>query len=124
MQSTRERKAVRILVVDDDALIAMSTVDMLEDLGHEVLEASSGKHALELLASAGPVDLVVTDYAMPGMTGAELAEIVHRMHPHMPVLLATGYADLPAGQKSDLPRICKPYMQEQLRLEIGRLLGA
>ncbi len=116
-------RVAKILVVDDDALIAMSTVDMLEDLGHKVLEANSGKHALELLESDGPIDLMMTDYAMPGMTGAELAEIVHRTYPHMPILLATGYADLPSGQKSDLPRISKPYLQEQLRVEIGRLLG-
>ncbi len=122
MAAVEETRVARILVVDDDALIAMSTVDMLEDLGHEVIEANSGKHALELLETSGPVDLMMTDYAMPGMTGAELAEIVHKTYPGLPILLATGYADLPSGQKSDLPRISKPYLQEQLRVEIGRLL--
>jgi CheY-like chemotaxis protein len=122
MEDTRASRPARILVVDDDALIAMSTVDMLEDLGHVVLEANSGKHALELLASDGPVDLMMTDYSMPGMSGAELAEIVQRTYPKMQILLATGYAELPAGQKWDLARISKPYLQEQLRVEIGRLL--
>ena len=62
-----------ILVVDDDALINMSTVDMIEDLGHTVLEAYSGKEALEILRSGKQIDALVTDYAMPGMTGVELA---------------------------------------------------
>ena len=63
-----------ILVVDDDALIAMSTVDMLEDLGHTVLEAHSGREALEILRSGTAVDLMMTDQAMPGMTGRGTGE--------------------------------------------------
>jgi FixJ family two-component response regulator len=65
----------------------------------------------------------MTDQAMPGMTGIELAQIVREKRPDLPVLLATGYADLPAGQKSDLPRLSKPYHQSQLQSEIERLLG-
>ncbi len=113
----------KILVVDDEALISMSTMDMLEDLGHTVLEANSGKQALEILAESGPVDLVMTDYSMPGMSGAELAEIVLKTYPGLPVLLATGYADLPPGANSELPRISKPYMQEHLRTQISLLLA-
>ena len=121
--SVAESRVAKILVVDDDALIAMSTVDMLEDLGFSVIEASSGKHALEILA-AGPVDLMMTDFSMPGMNGAELAERVRQIYPAMPILLATGYAELPSGQKSDLPRIAKPYLQEQLRTQVSLLLEA
>ncbi len=119
---TTEHRVAKILVVDDDALISMSTVDMLEDLGHKVIEANSGKHALELLKTDGPVDLMMTDYSMPGMNGAELAEIALRTYPGMQILLATGYSELPSGQQWDLPRISKPYMMEQLRVEISRLL--
>lgn len=115
--------AATILVVDDDPLIAMSTVDMLEDLGHTVIEANSGKQALEILQSGQSVDLLMTDQAMPGMTGIELIEIVRPQHPELPVLLATGYADLPAGKWSDLPRLAKPYQQAQLEAEVGRLLS-
>jgi PAS domain S-box-containing protein len=111
-----------ILVVDDDPLIAMSTVDMLEDLGHTVIEANSAKRALEILDAGQAVDLMMTDHAMPGMTGVELARIVRGRCPNMPVLLATGYADIPAGQMSNLPRLAKPYQQAQLRAEIDRLL--
>ena len=111
-----------ILVVDDDPLIAMSTVDMLEDLGHTVIEAHSAKRALEILEAGQPIDLMMTDQAMPGMTGIELAEIARAKRPDMPVLLATGYADLPAGTRASLPRLSKPYQQAQLQTEIEKLL--
>ncbi|HYZ31033.1 MAG TPA: ATP-binding protein [Crenalkalicoccus sp.] len=66
----------RILVVDDDPLIARSTADMLIDLGHTVIEAESGGQALQLLRSGAEVDLILTDFAMPGMTGLELTRAV------------------------------------------------
>ena len=109
-------------MVDDDPLIAMSAVDMLEDLGHTAIEANSAQRALEILEAGQAVDLMMTDQAMPGMTGVELAEIVRRKRPDLPILLATGYADLPTAQKSNLPRLSKPYLQAQLLAEINRLL--
>jgi PAS domain S-box-containing protein len=115
--------AATILVVDDDPLIAMSTVDMLEDLGHTVIEANSAKQALEILQSGRDIDLLMTDQAMPGMTGIELIEIVRPQRPDLPVLLATGYADLPAGKWANLPRLAKPYQQAQLEAEVGKLLS-
>jgi signal transduction histidine kinase len=116
------RRAI-ILVVDDDPLVAMSTADMLEDLGHKVIEANSADQALKILEDGRTVDLLLTDQAMPGMTGVELAEIARSKRPAMPVLLATGYTDLPAGQKIDVPRLSKPYMQNELREQIDRLLS-
>jgi PAS domain S-box-containing protein len=111
-----------ILVVDDDALIAMSTVEMIEDLGHDVIEAGSGQDALDILREPRPVDLLITDYLMPNMTGAELAKAARELRPGLPVLLATGYAELPRDSDIDLPRLGKPYRQEQLALEIARAL--
>jgi CheY-like chemotaxis protein len=116
------RRAI-ILVVDDDPLVAMSTADMLEDLGHKVIEANSADQALKILEDGRTVDLLLTDQAMPGMTGVELAKIARSKRPAMPVLLATGYTDLPAGQKIDVPRLSKPYMQNELREQIDRLLS-
>ena len=110
-----------ILVVDDDPLIAMSTVDMLEDLGHTVLRANLGKRALEILDAEPKIDILMTNEAMPGM---ELAEFARRKCPGLRVLLATGYADLPHKQKTDLPRLTKPYQQAQLQAEINRLLAS
>ena len=115
-------KSAKILLVDDDPLIAMSVLDMLEDLGHRVLEANSGKRALEILDAEPDIDLLLTDHAMPGMTGTELAAIAQSRRPSLPVLLATGYADLPNNQKSTLPRLSKPYLQSQLMAELNRLL--
>ncbi|PZM13942.1 hybrid sensor histidine kinase/response regulator [Rhizobium tubonense] len=119
-----EQRAIRILVVDDDALIAMSSVDMLEDLGHEVVEANSGQDALDILRSGERFDLMITDYSMPGMTGAELAKASRPFAPDMPILLATGYADLPPDAGIELPRLGKPYTQAQLASEIGKVLRA
>jgi PAS domain S-box-containing protein len=114
----------RILLVDDDVLISMSTSDMLTDLGHEVIEANSGKSALEFLEKRDGVDLMITDFAMPGMNGAQLAEEAKRLLPDLPILLATGYAETPKGTNIDLPRLGKPYSQNDLAREINRLLGA
>jgi PAS domain S-box-containing protein len=113
---------VTILVVDDDALIAMSTVEMLEDLGHAVIEANSGKHALEILREEQTVDLLITDYSMPNMTGAQLAKAARELRPELPILLATGYAELPRDSDIDLPRLGKPYQQDQLAREIEKVL--
>jgi PAS domain S-box-containing protein len=117
-------RRARILVVDDDVLIAMSTVDMLEDLGHEVIEVNSGEAALHALSTGNGVDLMITDFAMPGMNGAQLAEAVRKLRPDLPILLATGYAEMPKGTTIDLPRLGKPYSQAELAREIGRLLAS
>ena len=111
-----------ILVVDDDALINMNTVDMIEDLGHTAIEAYSGKQALEILVSGKQIHALITDYAMPGMTGVELAQKARELRPGLPVLLATGYADLPSGTTTDLPRLAKPYQQAELAEQVSRLL--
>jgi PAS domain S-box-containing protein len=116
------RSAV-ILFVDDDPLIAMSTTEMLEDLGHHVIGVSSGLHALDILRSEQPIDLMVTDHVMPGMTGIELAAASREVRPSLPILLATGYAELPEGAQLDLPRLAKPYHQDQLRDRLDQLLG-
>ncbi|HEY4204068.1 MAG TPA: ATP-binding protein [Xanthobacteraceae bacterium] len=116
------RSAV-ILFVDDDPLIAMSTYEMLEDLGHRVIGANSGLHALDILRSDEPIDLLLTDHIMPGMTGIELAMASREVRPQLPVLLATGYADLPEGAQIDVPRLTKPYHQDQLRDRLEQMLG-
>ncbi|WP_018902411.1 response regulator [Rhizobium sp. 2MFCol3.1] len=112
----------RILLVDDDALIAMSSADMLTDLGHEVVEAHSGREALELLDGGAVFDLLITDYSMPGMTGAELAQAARERVPGLPILLASGYADLPSGVEIDAARLAKPYSQDQLASVLGKIL--
>ena len=96
-----------VLVVDDDSLVLMNTVAMLEDLGHTAIPAFSAGEALETLQRR-PVDLVLTDYAMPDMTGLDLAREIEVRWPGLYVLLATGYAEMPADSGPTIPRIGKP----------------
>jgi CheY-like chemotaxis protein len=112
-----------LLFVDDDFLISLSTASLLEDLGHTVIKAASGADALEVLRDGKTVDLMITDYAMPGMTGLQLAEEARRLRPDLPILLATGYADLPTNAALELPRLSKPYQQRQLAEQIAHLLA-
>jgi PAS domain S-box-containing protein len=108
-------KALKILAVDDDALVLFGTVALLEDLGHEVVEAGSGAHALDMLSMRDDIDLVITDQAMPNMTGVALAREIHRGRPELPVVLASGYAEMPEGAKQDIvARLEKPFSHEDL----------
>jgi PAS domain S-box-containing protein len=102
-----------ILVVYDDALVRMNVVMMLEDLGHSITEVSSGRQALDLLENAS-FDLVITDHAMPGMTGAQLIEQIRESWPKLPVVLATGYAESPTDIEKAILRLTKPFSSDQL----------
>ncbi len=121
--ATDRRRHATLLFVDDDFLISLSTTALLEDLGHTVVTASSGGEALDVLRTSKPIDMMITDYAMPGMTGLQLAEQARSLRPGLPILLATGYADLPARANLDLPRLNKPYQQTELAEQIEALLG-
>jgi CheY-like chemotaxis protein len=114
---------LRILVVDDDVLIQMATSDMILDLGHEAREAGSGREALEILKGGEKIDLVVSDQSMPGMSGTELAREIRSFLPDMPILLATGYGDLPDNDL-DLPRLGKPFRLEELGARIEALTAS
>jgi PAS domain S-box-containing protein len=103
-----------ILVVDDDSLVLANVASMLEDAGYTVLTAGSGSEALIALHDAKQVDLVLTDHAMPNMTGSELAETLETDRPKLPVILASGYVDLPADSRSGVPRLKKPFEQREL----------
>lgn len=113
---------LRILFVEDDAIILMSSVEMLEDLGHAVASASSGGEALAILQSETPFDLLITDFSMPKMTGAQLAVAARLIDPALPILLTTGYRELPSDSGVDLPTLSKPYSQDQLQAEIEKAL--
>ena len=118
-----DTRCCRVLVVDDDPIVLAGTAAMLEDLGHVATEASSGESALRLLLSAAGFDLVITDHAMPGMTGTELAARIRGSWPKLPVVIATGYAELPSDGDPGLPRLLKPYRQQELAALVARLVG-
>jgi PAS domain S-box-containing protein len=109
----RSASSLTVLAVDDDELVLTNTAAMLEDLGHRVIVASSAEAALKMLARS-QVDLVITDYAMPRVTGLALAHEIEARYPDLPVVLATGYAELPPGEGEALPRLAKPYGQAEL----------
>lgn len=113
----------RVLLVDDDQMVAAATAAMLEDLGHSVSQADSGMLALKLLETEGDIDIVVTDHAMPGMRGTELAHRIRQSRPDLPVVVVTGYADLVDSIDRELPRLSKPYRQEELGALIAALVG-
>jgi signal transduction histidine kinase len=113
-----------ILLVDDEAIVRAATRDMLADLGHLVIEAGSAAQALEQLRTGATPDLVLTDYLMPIMNGAELAREIRTLRPGMPILLATGYASLAGNAMADLPLLPKPFRQTELAATIERLIAA
>ena len=108
------RHRMRILVVDDDVLVAMNTTAMLEDLGHEAVEVHSGAEALRIFNDDSRFDLVITDQAMPQMTGDQLISAIRQIRRDIPVVLATGYAELPDGVAADVRRLSKPFFQNDL----------
>lgn len=101
-----------ILAVDDDDLVLTNTAGMLEELGHTVFQATSGRDALRVLEK-GSVDLVITDYAMPGMTGTQLADQIDERFSGLPVVIITGFAELPPNM-TRRPRLDKPFKQAEL----------
>ena len=94
---------------------------MLEDMGYRVVAARSGAEALSLLDRT-KVDLVLTDHAMPQMTGTQLAQHVRERDPSLPVVMVTGYADIASGTGIDLPRLAKPFSQGALTEVVSRAL--
>jgi CheY-like chemotaxis protein len=116
-------KPLTILAVDDDALVLMNTAAMLDDQGHRVEMAYSGKEALQILRSGEAFDLLITDQGMPGMTGAELIDAVRAERPELPIVLATGYNELPADMARGVQRLLKPFMQGQLLEIVKRVVS-
>jgi CheY-like chemotaxis protein len=120
--SAPEARSLTILVVDDDPLVLLNTTTMLEELGHTPVPAHSGAKALELLKMTD-VDLLITDHAMPKMTGAELARAVASERPNLPIILATGYAELPKGEGGELRKLQKPFDLRALQREISTVVS-
>ncbi len=112
-----------ILIVEDDPLISMTAADMVTDLGHQPIEAYSGTQALTLLEANASIDLLMTDQGMPGMTGMDLARKARSLYPSLPILITTGYPDLPDADGLGVVCVSKPYVQQQLADAFGRLLA-
>lgn len=115
---------LKILAVDDDPLILMNTAALIEDLGHAPIEASSGHEAVAALEANHDIDLLITDQAMPGMTGTQLVEKVNVIRPKLPIILATGYGEVPPGFAKSIVKLNKPFSQADLRKAIDRAVSA
>jgi len=116
-----DRAPLVVLAVDDDGLVLTNTVAMLDDLGHTGIAASSGEEALEILRQQDSVDLVITDYAMPHMTGLQLADAIKREWPELPVIIATGFAEMESEAQS-MPKLAKPFTEAELVNELERIV--
>jgi signal transduction histidine kinase/CheY-like chemotaxis protein len=113
-----------VLAVDDDPLVLANTVAMLEDLGHLALQAGSASEALALLNRNTRVQLVVTDQAMPDMTGTELIALLRHERPGLACILASGYAELGAASLPGIVRLPKPFDQQALSASITSAIDA
>jgi CheY-like chemotaxis protein len=114
---------LRFLLVDDDPLVRAGTASMLEDLGHSVRTAASGEEALALARGDDCLGLVMSDQVMPGMSGAQLFEALRRERPALPLVLASGYAELPPGLDIALTRLHKPFDMARLGQAIAQALS-
>ncbi|WP_063030177.1 PAS domain-containing sensor histidine kinase [Pseudomonas yamanorum] len=116
------QQSLEILLVDDDPLVLISTGAMLEDLGHHVVAAADGHAALAFLAQGTRFDLVITDMAMPDMTGIELAGNIEALYPKLPIILSSGFAEISLNLKTTLTRLPKPFDQSALAKVIAETL--
>ena len=109
-------KDVKVLIVDDDADVRAFLSAALEGLGYSVAEAEDGAEGLRKVDELAP-DLLLLDYAMPQMNGADVARAVRRSHPHLPIIFVTGYAEsdqLEAALGGKVPLLRKPFTVAQL----------
>ncbi len=117
------RASARILIVEDDDFVRASMVSSLEALGHQVTQAADGEAGLAALQQARP-DLLITDYLMPGMTGADLMVRTRAMFPDLPMIIATGYADMKLIEQviGDGIVLRKPFQLAELAISVGQAL--
>jgi PAS domain S-box-containing protein len=113
-EAAQTQRQLCILAVDDDNLVLANVAAMLEDLGHRVIAVGSGARAIEEIESTPAIDLVITDQAMPVITGIQLIALLRVRRPALPVILATGYAELPEGVGASIGRLSKPFTQRAL----------
>jgi len=114
----KEHRRLIVLVVDDDPLVLTNMAAMLDDVGHKIFEASSAREALAILRRESGIQLVITDQAMPHMTGLQLIEEMKDNWPDLPVILATGFAELPPGTDLRQITLAKPFRQHDLAFAV------
>jgi len=118
---TTPSRCIRLLLVDDEEMVRQSTADMLREIGYAVVEAPSVQSARTIMRERGPFDAILTDYLMPGETGADLVREVRAQFPDMPIILLTGYADGATDVDPAIPRLAKPFRLAELAEKLAFL---
>jgi CheY-like chemotaxis protein len=114
----------RILVVEDIALIRMTTVDMLDSLGHVSVEAATAQEAITAFEKDANIDLVLTDIGLPDMSGNDLVKKLRDIRPDIRVIIASGYESGPAKgamQSADIAYLPKPFDLDQLQRALAKV---
>ena len=116
--------AGKVLLIDDDPDVRETMRELLTEMGYDVQTADSGKAGLAMLEEAQP-DLIIIDFAMPEMNGAEVAEAVHASWPALPILFVSGHADTLALEKAVgvAPFLRKPFRPADLAAAMREALG-
>ena len=125
-RATATTRPLRILLVDDHDAVRETTAGMLADMGHAVEAAASGPALLEKLEAAPTgYDLIVTDYAMPLMSGSDMLELARKIRADLPSIIISGYADSRsmANQPKEVVVLTKPFTCEQMKAAIGSVVG-
>ena len=120
-------RSLHILLVDDHAEVRLTTAAMLEELGHTVIEAANGKEALDALNNgAGACDLLISDYAMPHISGTEFLRQARQICPDVPALIITGYAEADAvrDRPESVEILLKPFTPSALEKAVARICGS
>lgn len=117
----------QVLIVEDDPHVRQLLCQALRENGFPCQSAADANEGLNVLRSAQPVDLLVTDVGLPGMNGRQLAEIARSLRPQLPVLFITGYAETAMAREGFLGAgmhlICKPFELQQLQAQVTQILG-
>ena len=123
--SNVNKKAKRILLVDDDKNIRILVTELLSTMGYTILEAKDGREAMKLV-DIGPIDLVMTDLKMPGMDGIELTRAIRRIKPNLPIIVYSAYRFIDTGpvalKAGANEYITKPFLQAKIKQVVERLL--
>jgi CheY-like chemotaxis protein len=116
-----------VLVVEDVAAVRMLIVDVLHELGYRTIEAADAAQALPILDSARPIDLMVSDVGLPGLSGRRIAEFARGKRPGLKILFVTGYAEEAANRSGFLEEgmdmLTKPFAVEALAAKISAMMA-
>jgi len=126
MRASGPARTHRVLLVEDETLVAMVAVDILTDAGFEVTDVATGRAALSALTAAAPYDAAVIDLGLPDMNGLELLAEIRRLHPGLPVIVASGRGallDAEGGVPGAASLVDKPYSASDLVSAVRRCIA-